>query len=52
MPKFEYDDVIEPSDDVISSGTKFFKNLGDNLPTFVQKIFVLAHPVFEIPPAR
>ena len=28
---FELDDVIEPSVNVITSKTKFFKNFGDNL---------------------
>ena len=29
----DYVDVIDPSDDVITSGTIYFKNFGGNLPS-------------------
>ena len=44
MAKFAYDDVMVPSDDFITSGTKFYINFGDNLPSW-KKIIVLVHLV-------
>ena len=40
-------DVIDPSNDVITSENKFFKNFCDILPS-CKKIIFLAHLVFEI----
>ena len=39
MENFDYNDVIDPNDDVITFGTKFLKNFGGNLPSCKKSLF-------------